>query len=141
MLPDDREGLAAFRERVAAWQTKALREAKRHSGWAVPDEAYEQACQDFLTATLDAERPAQVVADLHGFVQRIAAAGAVGSLGQVLLRTTCPGVPDLYQGTECWDFSLVDPDNRRPVDFSARQAALAAGDAPAGCWARGATGG
>jgi (1->4)-alpha-D-glucan 1-alpha-D-glucosylmutase len=124
LSPEDREGMAAFRERVAGWQQKALREAKRHSGWAVPNEAYEQACQDFLTAVLDADRPARVAQDICQFVHRIAAAGAVNSLSQLLLRVTGPGVPDLYQGCEFWDFSMVDPDNRRPVDFDARARAL-----------------
>ena len=125
LSPDDREGLAAFRERVAAWQQKALREAKRHSGWAVPNEAYEQAAQDFLAAVLDPDRPARVVQEIAEFVARIAAPGAVNSLSQLLLRLTSPGVPDLYQGTEFWDFSMVDPDNRRPVDFAARADTLA----------------
>ena len=119
-----------LRERVAGWQEKALREAKRRTGWAVPDEAYEQACQDFLAAVLDAERPTRVVHEIAAFVGRIAAAGAMNGLSQTLLRMTCPGVPDLYQGTEYWDFSLVDPDNRRPVDFAAREAALAAAESP-----------
>ena len=129
--PDDREGVAALRERVAAWQQKALREAKRHSGWAAPNEEYEQACQDFLAGVVDPDRPARVVHEIHAFVQRIAAAGALNGLSQLLLRNTAPGVPDLYQGTEYWDFSLVDPDNRRPVDFAARDASLAADAAPA----------
>lgn len=124
LAPDDADGMAAFRARVAAWQEKALREAKRHTGWAVPSEAYEQACQDFLAGVLDAARPAQVAADIHAFMQRIAPAGAVAGLAQALLRNTSPGVPDLYQGTEYWDFSMVDPDNRRPVDFGARQRSL-----------------
>ena len=130
LTPDDREGLTAFRERVAGWQQKALREAKRHSSWAVPNEAYEQAAQDFLTAVLDSDRPARVVYELHDFVQRIAVAGVINSLSQMLLRNTSPGVPDLYQGTEFWDFSLVDPDNRRPVDYSVRHAALRADALP-----------
>jgi (1->4)-alpha-D-glucan 1-alpha-D-glucosylmutase len=121
---EDRDGMAAFRDRVAAWQQKALREAKRHSGWAVPDEAYEQACQDFLSATLDSDRPAKVAQDICQFVNRIAPAGALNSLSQTLLRVTGIGIPDLYQGCEFWDFSMVDPDNRRPVDFGARAAAL-----------------
>jgi (1->4)-alpha-D-glucan 1-alpha-D-glucosylmutase len=124
LTPDDAEGLAAFRARVAAWQQKALREAKRHSGWAAPNEAYEQACADFLDGVLDTERPARVVQELCAFADRIAPAGAMNGLSQALLRLTSPGVPDLYQGTEFWDFSLVDPDNRRPVDFAARAAAL-----------------
>ena len=130
LSPDDRAGVAAFGKRVAAWQQKALREAKRHSGWAVPNEAYELAAEEFLTAVLDAERPARVVYELHEFVQRIALPGALNSLSQMVLRLTAPGVPDLYQGTEFWDFSLVDPDNRRPVDYPARQSALDAAAAP-----------
>jgi (1->4)-alpha-D-glucan 1-alpha-D-glucosylmutase len=121
---DDADGLEAFRTRIAAWQQKAWREAKRHSGWAAPNEAYEQACADFLAGVLDRERPAHVVQEIRAFVERIAAPGALNGLSQVLLRMTSPGVPDLYQGTEFWDFSLVDPDNRRPVDFAARAAAL-----------------
>ena len=68
--------------------------------------------------------------EIADFVERIASPGVVNSLSQALLKLTSPGVPDLYQGTEYWDFSLVDPDNRRPVDFAARQASLAAGMAP-----------
>jgi (1->4)-alpha-D-glucan 1-alpha-D-glucosylmutase len=126
LSPEDRPGLAAFRDRVAAWQQKALREAKRHSGWAVPDEAYEQACQDFLAAVLDPDRPARVAQDICQFVNRVAPAGALNGLSQLLLRVTGAGIPDLYQGCEFWDFSLVDPDNRRPVDFDARARALQA---------------
>jgi len=73
-----------------------------------------------------------VAQDIAAFASRIAPAGALNSLSQTLLRLTSPGVPDLYQGTEFWDFSLVDPDNRRPVDYAAREKALAAGVAPAG---------
>ena len=127
LSPDDHDGVAALRERVSGWQEKALREAKRRTGWAVPDEPYEQACQDFLSAVLDAERPTRVVQEIAGFVGRIAAAGALNGLSQTLLRMTCPGVPDLYQGTEYWDLSLVDPDNRRPVDFATRTSSLATG--------------
>ena len=128
--PGDREGVAALCERVAAWQQKALREAKRHSGWAVPNEAYEKAAQDFLSGVLDPDRPARVVAEIAEFAQRLALPGALNSLSQLLLRLTAPGVPDLYQGTEFWDFSLVDPDNRRPVDYAARQTALRVGALP-----------
>jgi (1->4)-alpha-D-glucan 1-alpha-D-glucosylmutase len=125
LLPDDAEGMREFAERVGAWQQKALREAKRHSGWSVPDEAYEKAAQDFLISVLDPQRPARVVHQIHEFVQRLAAPGALNGLSQMLLRVTSPGVPDLYQGTEYWDFSLVDPDNRRPVDWQVRAATLA----------------
>jgi (1->4)-alpha-D-glucan 1-alpha-D-glucosylmutase len=129
--PADREGVDAFRERVSAWLQKAMREAKRQTGWAAPNEEYEGAAQAFLTAVLDSERSANVAAEIAAFAGRIAPAGAMNGLAQTVLRLTTPGVPDLYQGTEYWDFSLVDPDNRRPVDFGAREASLAASGDPA----------
>jgi len=123
LAPDDQDGLANFRERVAQWQRKALREAKRRSRWSRPNEPYENACECFLAALL---APANGFAtELHAFVQRIAAAGAANSLVQTTLRLTTPGVPDTYQGTGFWDFSLVDPDNRQPVDFASLRDALA----------------
>ena len=131
LSPDDEPGLAAFRERVAAWQQKALREAKRYSSWAAPNDAYEQAATDFLAGVLDPARPAHVVHEIYNFVQRIAPHGALNGLSQMVLRLTSPGIPDLYQGTEFWDFSMVDPDNRRPVDYSARLEALERGTTPA----------
>ena len=131
LQPTDRGGLDAYRERVAGWFQKAMREAKRHTGWAAPDEEYEAAAQAFLVCVLDPDRASNVVAEIAAFAARIAPAGAVNGLAQMLLRLTTPGVPDLYQGTEYWDLSLVDPDNRRPVDFAAREVSLAAGAAPA----------
>ena len=125
----DREGVGAFQDRVAGWLEKALREAKRHTGYAAPNVEYETACRDFLAGVLDAER--SVGAEMAAFAARISPAGAVNALSQLVLRLTSPGVPDLYQGTEFWDFSLVDPDNRRPVDFGRRQRALTEGLAPA----------
>jgi (1->4)-alpha-D-glucan 1-alpha-D-glucosylmutase len=125
LAPGDAKGVQALVARIAQWQRKALREAKRRSRWTQPNEPYEEACVAFLQALFD---PAHGFAgELHAFVQRIAAAGAANSLVQTALRLTTPGVPDTYQGTEFWDLSLVDPDNRRPVDFDAREAAL--GDA------------
>jgi (1->4)-alpha-D-glucan 1-alpha-D-glucosylmutase len=124
---DDKDGLAAFGERVAGWWTKALREAKLNSSWVDPDEAYETRCTDFLKAVLDPGQASDVLAELAGYVDAIAPAGALNGLVQALLRSTAPGVPDLYQGCEFWDFSLVDPDNRRPVDYAARAAGLDAG--------------
>jgi (1->4)-alpha-D-glucan 1-alpha-D-glucosylmutase len=139
LAPDDARGLDAFLERVAQWQRKALREAKRRSRWSRPNEPYEEACERFLAALL---APGNDFANgLHAFVQRIAAAGAANGLLQATLRLGTPGIPDTYQGTEYWDFSLVDPDNRRPVDFDARQASLASGaswDALLQDWRRGA---
>ena len=132
LRPDDRDGLDAYRERIAGWLEKSLREAKRRTSWAAPEAGYEDACRRFLACCLDPDRgEGGIVSDLAAFAHRIAPAGVLNSLGQTLLRLTSPGVPDLYQGTEFWDFSLVDPDNRRPVDFAARAEALAAGTAPA----------
>ncbi|MEI7037427.1 malto-oligosyltrehalose synthase [Fulvimonas yonginensis] len=123
LAPDDAEGLGAFAARIGEWQRKALREAKRRTRWTRPNEPYEDACEGFLAGLLTPG--ADFGSALHGFVRRIAAAGAANSLAQTVLRLTTPGVPDTYQGTEFWDFSLVDPDNRRPVDFAARRATLA----------------
>ncbi len=130
LAADDPEGLGAYRERLAMWQEKALREAKRHSEWAAPNAEYESACQEFLAHCLDPNRSAPLARELHDFAKRIAVAGVVNSLTQTLLRLTTPGIPDLYQGTEFWDFSLVDPDNRRPVDYGARAASLEVASAP-----------
>jgi (1->4)-alpha-D-glucan 1-alpha-D-glucosylmutase len=126
LAPDDDAGVAGFAARVADWQRKALREAKRRTEWAVENQAYEAACQDFLHAALAPDRASRWREEVAGFAMRLAPAGAVNGLSQALLRCTAPGLPDLYQGTEFWDFSLVDPDNRRPVDFPARMAALEA---------------
>lgn len=120
----DEEGIRALASRIAEWQTKSLREAKQRSSWIAPEDDYENACNGFLYAILDAKNNGQTLLELAEFVKRIGPAGAVNSLAQVLLRLTMPGVPDLYQGTEFWDFSLVDPDNRRPVDYPHRSAAL-----------------
>lgn len=124
LAPADAAALAAWRERLAEWYLKAVREAKLRSSWLEPDAEYEEACGRFLRALLDPSMSAAFLAELHRFVQEIAAAGAANGLAQTLLRLTLPGVPDLYQGNEYWDFSLVDPDNRRPVDYAARAASL-----------------
>ncbi len=121
----DQAALATFRDRILAWQTKAIREAKRRSRWIAPDQGYEDAAQDFTRAILDNERSSAFLGELARFVRAIAPAAALNGLTQTLLRLTAPGVPDLYQGTEFWDFSLVDPDNRRPVDYQRRIASLA----------------
>ncbi|SDD65855.1 malto-oligosyltrehalose synthase [Paraburkholderia lycopersici] len=122
--PGDEAGVHALAVRVAQWQLKALREAKLRTSWLSPDEAYESECQAFLFDILAPQRRDGFLQALAGFVARIAPAGALNTLLQTVLRLTSPGVPDLYQGTELWDFSLVDPDNRRPVDYAARAAAL-----------------
>jgi (1->4)-alpha-D-glucan 1-alpha-D-glucosylmutase len=121
---EDRDGLERWAERIAAWQQKALREAQRRSSWAQPDTDYEEACERFLRRILGldeavAGHEATFLQALAGFVGAIAPAGALNGLTQAALHLTTPGVPDLYQGCEQWDFSLVDPDNRRAVDFAA----------------------
>lgn len=117
----DTAGLKIFAKRVNQWLLKSIREAKRISNWIQINESYESICTNFLFNILDAEKSAPFLQSLHSFIQEIAAAGAVNGLTQTLLRLTTPGVPDLYQGAELWDFSLVDPDNRRLVDYKMRQ--------------------
>jgi (1->4)-alpha-D-glucan 1-alpha-D-glucosylmutase len=137
LMPDDASGLAALSERIAAWQEKALREAKLRTCWLDPDPQFESANKAFARALLDPQRSHTFLESLFGFVERIAPAGALNGLVQAALRCTVPGVPDCYQGTEFWDLSLVDPDNRRPVDYTARVSALATGSSPADllqCW-------
>jgi (1->4)-alpha-D-glucan 1-alpha-D-glucosylmutase len=112
-------------ERVRGYVVKALREAKVHSSWINPNQAYEQAYQDFVVALLDRERSAPFLSDFAPFHERVAHFGRLASLSQTLLKIASPGVPDFYQGTELWDDSLVDPDNRRSVDFEQRRELLA----------------
>jgi (1->4)-alpha-D-glucan 1-alpha-D-glucosylmutase len=119
---DDAAGLQEFAERLSGWQQKALREAKLATDWTAPNEAYESAARDFLLRLFAGE--ADVLPDIARFARRIGPAGAANGLAQTLLKLTAPGVPDIYQGTEYWDLSLVDPDNRRPVDFAARETSL-----------------
>ncbi|CAI8939339.1 malto-oligosyltrehalose synthase [Pseudomonas serboccidentalis] len=121
---DDSAGFADYAQRIWQWQQKALREAKLQSSWSAPNEAYENAAQTFTQRLLTGDEGELLRAALSKTVNSIAAAGALNGLAQTLLRMTVPGVPDLYQGNEFWDFSLVDPDNRRPVDYAAREQAL-----------------
>jgi maltooligosyltrehalose synthase len=121
---DDAVGCAAYCGRLATWQQKGLREAKLATDWTAPDEAYESSARRFLEAIFDPASSTLLLGEIAAFAHRIAPAGAVNGLAQVLLKLTSPGVPDIYQGTEFWDLSLVDPDNRRDVDFMARMDAL-----------------
>jgi (1->4)-alpha-D-glucan 1-alpha-D-glucosylmutase len=119
-------------DRLGTYMVKAVREAKVNTSWINPDEAYEAAVQRFVAAVLDRRDGAAFLADLEAFLAEIGDAGLFSALSQALLKLTCPGVPDFYQGTELWDFSLVDPDNRRPVDFARRAALLAELESRAG---------
>src|SRR5438128_8069333 len=100
---------------------KSMREAKVHTTWAAPDDAYENAVMDFIRYALDVSRTNPFLESFAAFQARVARLGISNSLTQAVLKLTVPGVPDIYQGSELWDFSLVDPDNRRPVDFALRQ--------------------
>jgi (1->4)-alpha-D-glucan 1-alpha-D-glucosylmutase len=128
--------------RAAAFMQKAAKEAKVHTSWVDPNADYEDALSAFVTAVLADQ---DFIADLEGFLaeHRVVERGRVSSLAQTALLLTCPGIPDLYQGTELWDLSLVDPDNRRPVDYSRRRALLAdlAGTGPEQALARADEGG
>jgi len=118
------EEFLQFRERMAAYMRKATLEAKVHTSWVNPNEGYDGAVKDFVLKILEPRGKNRFLGDLQAFQRRVAYFGRWNSLSQVLLKLTCPGVPDIYQGTELWDLSLVDPDNRRPVDFRKRRAFL-----------------
>ena len=111
---------AGFVERLATYMEKAAREAKVHTSWLNPDAEYERALQEFVHSLLDDSEKNRFLSDFLRFQRQIAHYGAWNALAQVLLKIASPGVPDFYQGTELWDLSLVDPDNRRPVDFQQR---------------------
>jgi (1->4)-alpha-D-glucan 1-alpha-D-glucosylmutase len=114
---------------MEAYAIKAAREGKVETSWINPDEAHEASLKRFLRRMLDRGESAEFLASFDAFARRTALLGALNSLSQLTLKATMPGIPDFYQGTELWDFSLVDPDNRRPVDFAARAEALAQPDA------------
>ncbi|MDE3051746.1 MAG: malto-oligosyltrehalose synthase, partial [Nitrospirota bacterium] len=115
----------ALCDRIQEYMSKALREAKVHTSWVNPDQAYEGAVRQFVESILDRSKPNPFLDDFQSFQERIANAGMWNSLAQVLLKITAPGIPDFYQGSELWDLSLVDPDNRRPVDYEIRASMLA----------------
>lgn len=120
-----------YPERLSAYLQKALREAKRYTTHDLPNAAYEAATQAFAQQLLHQQRPFWRQFEL--FFQQVVDYGILNSLAQVVLKCTCPGIPDVYQGTECWDLSMVDPDNRRPVSYDAcmdRLEALQAANQP-----------
>jgi (1->4)-alpha-D-glucan 1-alpha-D-glucosylmutase len=118
------ETFADYRERITAYMQKAIKEAKVHTSWVNPNALYDHAVDAFVRKVLDAATANDFMADFGRFHPRIAHGGMLNSLAQTLFKMTAPGVPDFYQGTELWDLSLVDPDNRRPVDFAKRKALL-----------------
>jgi (1->4)-alpha-D-glucan 1-alpha-D-glucosylmutase len=124
--PDD----ASFPARMQAFALKAAREGKEETSWLNPHAAYETGVNSFIERILDPSLSGEFLSSLQTLAQRLSLLGALNSLGQITLKTMMPGVPDFYQGTELWDFSLVDPDNRRPVDFAERAGRLPALENP-----------
>ncbi len=120
--PDRRD--QTFTERMVGYAIKAAREGKQETSWTNNNEAYEAGLEQFVRTLLDEKISAPFLDSFAQFADRTALLGALNGLSQLTLKTLLPGVPDFYQGTEFWDFSLVDPDNRRPVDFAARADAL-----------------
>jgi len=111
-------------DRLQKYMQKAMKEAKVHTSWITPNQAYDDAVSNFVEKTLAGPRAARFLTAFVPFQQRVARLGMINSLAQVALKIIAPGVPDFYQGTELWDLSLVDPDNRRPVDFNQRRKLL-----------------
>lgn len=122
----DASARVTFVDRLESYMLKAAHEAKDQTAWIAPNEDYDRALREFVVATLKSDA---FVAQAEEFVRRIAPYGACNSLAQLAIRLASPGVPDIYQGCELWDLSLVDPDNRRPVDFVRRRQLLEALDA------------
>ena len=120
----DDEGLAVFRRRIEQYMIKAVREAKVHSSWINPNLEYEDALLKFVQGLISNEGDNQFLKEFLPFQERVVCFGMFNSLSQTLLKLTAPGVPDIYQGNEVWRFSLVDPDNRRPVDYARRREIL-----------------
>lgn len=113
-----------FRDRLTSYLLKAIKEAKSNTSWTEPNAAYESATKEFVEAVLDPANQ-EFLKDFSTFQSTVAFFGRLNSLSQLLLKITSPGVPDFYQGAELWDLNLVDPDNRRPVDYQLRQGMLA----------------
>jgi (1->4)-alpha-D-glucan 1-alpha-D-glucosylmutase len=126
LTADDTIGIQALAERVGSYMIKAVREGKEASSWSNPNSAYEAALGRFVTTVLDASRPNAFLADFHTFIEPLMRLAAIASLAQLAIKLTAPGVSDIYQGAELWDFGLVDPDNRRPPDWQQRRTLLAA---------------
>jgi (1->4)-alpha-D-glucan 1-alpha-D-glucosylmutase len=121
----DAETLKEFMGRLEGAMVKSMREAKLHTTWAAPNSAYEEAMLGFVREALDPSRSGAFLGAFLPFQERVARLGLRNSLVQTALKLTLPGMPDIYQGAELWDLSLVDPDNRRPVDYEQRRRLLA----------------
>ena len=124
--PDD----PSFPARMQEYALKAAREGKEETSWLNPHAEYETGVRAFIEKILNPSLSGEFLSSLQTLAQRLSLLGALNSLSQITLKAMMPGVPDFYQGTERWDFSLVDPDNRRPVDFAERAGSLAALESP-----------
>lgn len=122
----DEQEYEGFCARIQGYMNKAIREAKVHTSWVNSDHEYEEAMRQFVAGVLNRAEAKDFFDEFLPFQRRIAQYGMYNSLAQLLIKIAAPGVPDFYQGTELWDFNLVDPDNRRPVDFGLRRRVLAA---------------
>ena len=122
--PEDPRDLPEYASRLSAYAVKTLREAKLRSSWSAPDEGYERAADQFVRTLVSGSDAAATRVDIADFLERVRPIEQVKSLAQTFLRLTCPGIPDTYQGAELSERSLVDPDNRRPVDFGLRERTL-----------------
>ncbi len=123
-LPLREDEWADFVGRVRAYMIKAVREAKVHTEWLKPDAAYEEAFLSFIDAILESSDANSFLRDCFPFARRVARLATLNSLSQTLIKIASPGIPDFFQGTELWELSFVDPDNRRPVDFRLRRELL-----------------
>ena len=119
--PLDKSVLEHYCKRVCEYMLKAMREAKFYTSWGNPDESYENGVLEFIRLILSDEKSSLFLEDFTRAARKIAKGGMINSISQAVLKLTLPGVPDMYQGTERWDLSLVDPDNRRPVDYPLRE--------------------
>jgi (1->4)-alpha-D-glucan 1-alpha-D-glucosylmutase len=122
--PPQSQQWQALRKRVEQFMVKALREAKENTSWVIPNKGYEDAMAAFVKAVLTPGRKNRFLEDFVPFQRYVSRLGMWSSLSQILLKLTVPGVPDIYQGSELWDFRLVDPDNRTPVDYNRRRQLL-----------------
>ncbi|WP_243438692.1 malto-oligosyltrehalose synthase [Fundidesulfovibrio soli] len=131
-MPFGEDELEGFKERLRLYLVKAMREAKVRSNWLNPNDEAEKAFCDAAESLLGPKGQSHFMGEFQPLLRRVARVGMVNSLSQALLKIAAPGIPDFYQGSELWDFSMVDPDNRRPVDFGTRRKALQEMDAAFG---------
>ncbi len=122
---DQDEPSREFADRMRQYLAKATKEKKVHTSWITPSPDYDAAIAQFIESTLVGTRAKPFLAQFLPFQKRVAELGMINALSQLTLKMTAPGVPDIFQGSELWDLNLVDPDNRRPVDFASRQSMLA----------------